>query len=193
MHCREIVHNEVFHCFLLGYTWGASHTETRSGKCDGTFWSQVANSEGPDRYYRGLYTHRKRGCPDPALAVFDAPPCNTCVVKRRVSNTPLQALAQLNGQCVIEASAALAQRILGEGPNDDEGRMVFAFQLCATRPPDQVELDTLLLFYHKQLQRLQLCALDTVALTGDETTEDNNRIGSPCRLVDCSPCLVQPR
>ena len=131
-------------------------------------------SEGPDRYRRGLYTHRKRGCPDPALAVFDAPPRNTCVVKRRRSNTPLQALTQLNDQRVMEASAALAQRILGEGSDDDASRMAFAFQLCATRPPDSVELDALLSFYHKQRARLQSGELDVAAITGNATTEDNN-------------------
>lgn len=131
-------------------------------------------SEGPDRYRRGLYTHRKRGCPDPALAVFDAPPRNMCVVKRRRSNTPLQALARLNDQRVMEACVALAGRVLADGPDDDEHRMAYAFQLCATRPPDEVELDELLSYYRKQRQRLQLGELDAAMMIAGEPAKDES-------------------
>ena len=74
-------------------------------------WPTVS---GSDRFRRALYTHRKRAAPYAAFAAFDAPPHSTCVMRRVRSNTPLQALAQLNDEMLIEASQALAKRIVDE-------------------------------------------------------------------------------
>lgn len=100
-------------------------------------------STGRDRYRRGMYTFFKRTSPHPNLLTFDCPDANTTNVHRRLSNTPLAALATLNNLVFVEASQALAQRVLRIPETDTLGRMSQAVRLCITRPPSRDELDEL--------------------------------------------------
>ncbi len=97
-------------------------------------------SPGPDRFRRGLYTYLWRATPHPALAVFDAPDATRACTRRIRSNTPLQALTLLNDPAYFEFAGALADRVLREGPGDDEGRLTFGFRLGLARAPGGVEL-----------------------------------------------------
>jgi hypothetical protein len=123
------------------------------------------NAPPPDRFRRALYTHRKRAAPYAAFAAFDAPPHNTCVMRRVRSNTPLQALALLNDEMLIEASQALARRIASEEPGDDRARLDHAFELCLTRHPRDEERRLLLSYFHHQQGRYRLdrAAATTIA------------------------------
>ena len=112
-------------------------------------------SPAPDCYRRALYTHRKRATPYAAYTAFDAPPHHTCTMRRATSNTPLQALAQLNDELLIEASQALAARILREAPGDEAARLEMAFRLCLARLPCEEERLTLLPYLRAQRERLQ--------------------------------------
>jgi mono/diheme cytochrome c family protein len=94
------------------------------------------NSEGEDRYRRGMYTYFKRTAPYPGLTTFDCPDSNTTCVQRRQSNTPLQALTALNNEVFSEAARALAKRAIGK----DLG---FAFRLCVSRAPTATERERL--------------------------------------------------
>jgi hypothetical protein len=110
-------------------------------------------SPGEDRYRRGVYTVWKRTSPYPSFITFDAPNRNTCTVQRPRSNTPLQALTLLNDPVYVEASVALAKRVLKEKPNasiDDKIR--HAFELCLARVPKDGEMKTLKNLYEVQLQ-----------------------------------------
>ena len=53
-------------------------------------------STGRDLYRRGMYVFYKRTLPHPNLDTFDCPDSITAVMRREISNTPLQALAALN-------------------------------------------------------------------------------------------------
>ncbi|MGE3780635.1 MAG: DUF1549 and DUF1553 domain-containing protein, partial [Pirellulaceae bacterium] len=111
------------------------------------------NSEGEDRYRRGMYTFFKRTIPHPNLMTFDSPDANVACVARTVSNTPLQSLTLLNNEAHVEAAQALARRLLaavpaksvgGEtGPDQDRLRMTTAVRLCVARPPTEGEVQTL--------------------------------------------------
>ena len=90
-----------------------------------------------DLYRRSLYTFWKRTVPPPNMLVFDAPNRETCTVKRGISNTPLQALTLLNDPQYVEAARALAERILIEGPANDDERLARAFQLVLSRDADR--------------------------------------------------------
>ncbi|WP_145197262.1 DUF1553 domain-containing protein [Planctomycetes bacterium Poly30] len=106
-------------------------------------------SEGEDRYRRGLYVFLRRTVPYPMLATFDAPSRESCTVQRIPTNTPLQAFVTLNDPVFVEASQALARRSLeatGSGgddasvkPSDVIERMLW---FCLSRPPaaDQVAI-----------------------------------------------------
>ncbi len=88
-------------------------------------------------YRRSLYTYWKRTAPPPSMLTFDAPTREVCTVTREVTNTPLQALVLLNDPQFVEASRALAGRILREAEDDIESRILFAFEEVTSRTPDR--------------------------------------------------------
>jgi len=96
-------------------------------------------SEGENRYRRGLYTFFKRTAPHPNLITFDCPDSNTTNVRRRTSNTPLQALTMLNNEVYVEASRAFARRLLEMEAASDDQRMQQALRLCIGREPAEAE------------------------------------------------------
>ncbi|RUL83381.1 PSD1 and planctomycete cytochrome C domain-containing protein [Tautonia sociabilis] len=93
-------------------------------------------SQGADRYRRGMYTFFRRTSPYPMLTTFDAPDANVCAVKRSASNTPLQALTLLNDEVFVECSRALGLRALAEDPSLPADR---AFRLALGRLPTPEE------------------------------------------------------
>ena len=93
-------------------------------------------SKGDDLYRRSLYTFWKRTVPHPAMTVFDAPDREFCVVRRSVTNTPLQALTLLNDPIFVEAARNLAERSIREGGPSPAARLAFAFRLATGRVPD---------------------------------------------------------
>jgi hypothetical protein len=99
---------------------------------------------GEALYRRSMYTFWKRTCPPPALQTFDAPEREFCMVRRSVTNTPLQALVLMNDPTYVEASRKLAERILTEAPASPYDRVKYAFRLALARPPTAAEIKVLL-------------------------------------------------
>ena len=104
---------------------------------------------GAALYRRSLYTFWKRQSPPPSMLAFDAPTRETCTVRRPRTNTPLQALAMLNDITYVEASRALAQRMMNQATSP-EARIHFGFRLATTRPPLPEEVEILLDVFHQQ-------------------------------------------
>lgn len=101
-------------------------------------------SPGEDRYRRGLYTKWRRTTPYPSMMAFDAPSREVCTIRRIATNTPLQALVTLNDPVYVEAAQALARRVVAEGGDANEARIVYAFRLCLSRQPTDAEKTRLL-------------------------------------------------
>ena len=112
-------------------------------------------TQGPDRYRRGLYIQYQRMSPYPFMTNFDMPPGYSPTCQRGQSNTPLQALNLLNDPVFYEAARALAVRILTEPSVDFEERLDYAFRLCLARDPDQEERQWLRQAFHRQQEILQ--------------------------------------
>ncbi|MFN7921080.1 MAG: PSD1 and planctomycete cytochrome C domain-containing protein [Bryobacteraceae bacterium] len=106
-------------------------------------------SEGPDRYRRGMYTFFQRSAPHPSLVVFDAPDSTATCTRRNRSNTPLQALTQLNDEGSVEWANALAKRVESES-QDDNQRLRSAYLYALSREPQAAEQDRLLRFLKAQ-------------------------------------------
>jgi len=100
------------------------------------------DSQGEDRYRRGMYTFFKRTAPHPNLILFDCPDANLACLERRTSNTPLQALAALNNETFAESARALARRLIPVSADDDT-RLTTGFRLCVARAPQPEELAVL--------------------------------------------------
>jgi hypothetical protein len=110
-------------------------------------------SKGPDRYRRALYTFRFRSLPYPALQAFDAPNGDFACVRRSRSNTPLQALTELNEPVFVECAQALGLRTLRDGGRTDAERLTYAVRRCLARRPTADESGELLGLLEKQRQR----------------------------------------
>ncbi|QDV09734.1 Planctomycete cytochrome C [Planctomycetes bacterium Poly30] len=96
-------------------------------------WKELAGGAGQGAYVpsvgnglfrRSLYTYRKRTVPHPTLTTFDAPGFELCSVQRARTNTPLQALATLNGTTYIEAARHLGQRMMDAATGPSRGLQV---------------------------------------------------------------------
>lgn len=107
-------------------------------------------TQGPERYRRGLYVFLQRSIPYPQLMTFDAPNSLITCSRRERSTTPLQALTLLNDPVFVEAAQALAARLLRESPGSDDARIDYAFEICFGRLPMPDERSSLLLYLQHQ-------------------------------------------
>ncbi len=99
-------------------------------------------SKGEDRFRRGMYTFFKRTSPHPNLLTFDCPDSNTSNLTRNISNTPLMALTTLNNITFVEASQALAKRLVSRAANNDVDRLQHGFNLTVARDPAPHEVES---------------------------------------------------
>jgi len=100
-------------------------------------------SAGDHQYRRGLYTWWQRSYVHPSMLAFDAPTREECAAERSRSNIPQQALVLLNDPTYVEASRALATRILREAPDSDAARLEWAWRQVVSRAPTDGERTTL--------------------------------------------------
>ncbi|MDH3585139.1 MAG: DUF1553 domain-containing protein, partial [Phycisphaerae bacterium] len=104
-------------------------------------------------YRRSIYTYWKRTVPPPAMAIFDAPEREFCVVRRSRTNTPLQAFVLLNGPQFIEAARVLGRRMASQGGASAEQRLGYGFRLVTSRLPDEREMAVLTSAYVEHLEK----------------------------------------
>lgn len=109
-------------------------------------------SEGVQKYRRGLYVHFQRTTPYPMLMNFDAPDSNVACSRRRRSNSPLQALNLLNDPVFVESAQGFASRLLAEFQEGE--RLEQAFLLALGRLPSDAEKQRLKRFLDDQATML---------------------------------------
>ena len=73
---------------------------------------QYQRDTGADLYRKSMYTYWKRAVNPPRQIIFDAGGRETCNVRLRATNTPLQALVLMNDETFLEAARKLAERML---------------------------------------------------------------------------------
>ncbi len=110
---------------------------------------------GEDLYRRSMYTFIRRTSPPPYMTTFDVAPRSVCVVKREVTNTPLQALNLMNDPQFVEAAKVLAERVLRENSKKPEEQITQAFRLVTSRWPNDEELEVLKEVYHREEERYE--------------------------------------
>jgi mono/diheme cytochrome c family protein len=107
---------------------------------------------GEKLYRRSLYTYWKRTMPPPNMTAFDAPTREVCTAVRSTTTTPMQALVMLNDVQFVEAARAFAERIFRSADKDRE-RIVWAFEECLSRPPQDEELALVEQTYRREQAR----------------------------------------
>jgi hypothetical protein len=108
-------------------------------------------SKGEDLWRRSVYSYWKRTVPPPSLTIFDAPTRESCVVRRQMSSTPLQALALLNDEMYIETSRKFAERMLSEGGSSPAKRLAWALRAATSRPSTNAEVRILEQGFNRRL------------------------------------------
>lgn len=120
-------------------------------------------SSGAALYRRSLYTFWKRTSPPPFMALFDAPDRMACSVRRNPTNTPLQALATLNDEQVLECAKIFAAHTLQAGGTTPE-RLTAMFRRATGRMPSESDLRTLGAGLDSLLARYQAAPNDAADL-----------------------------
>jgi hypothetical protein len=135
------------------------------------YWDQLnfptrtyVADKGPNQYRRGLYTWWQRSFLQPSLAAFDAPAREEAVCERNRSNIPQQALVLLNDPTYVEASRALAVRIMREGGANIGDQINFAYGLALSRKPRPEEISVLTDLYQKHLKEYGTDSADAAKL-----------------------------
>jgi len=134
------------------------------------FTAQVyRQGSGQDLYRRSLYTFWKRAVPPPAMAVFDAPNRETCVIQRPRTTSPLQGLVLMNDPTYVEAARCLADRLLTEIEGDDRRKLALAMQTIMVRQitGEEQRVLSMLLDQQRQLFREDPDAASALVLVGE--------------------------
>ena len=144
-------------------------------------------SEGADRYRRGLYTYWKRAVPYPTFMTFDAPnPERTCARRIR-SNTPLQALTLLNDEVYMEAAGSLAKDLLGDEALSDEEGIQQAWMRLVGRPASSAAVQRIADYLQHEMAQLKQHPEAVKQLTqANEVTDDTARLAAwilTCRAL----------
>ena len=112
-------------------------------------WEQVSYTSSDTLYYtqehgdalyrRSMYTYWKRMAIMPDMDAFDAPMRDVVCTRRQRTDTPLQALVTMNDVLWVEASRALAQRVIQEGGRQPEQRIKLLGDILLSHdPPPQM-------------------------------------------------------
>ncbi len=104
-------------------------------------------------YRRSLYVIVKRSVPNPTLASFDATDRSYCVVRRQLTNTPLQALVTLNDPTFTEASKKMGEE-MARMP-DRKLAIAWAYRQSTGRPPSSAELDLFEKQFESEYRKMQ--------------------------------------
>jgi Protein of unknown function (DUF1553)/Protein of unknown function (DUF1549)/Concanavalin A-like lectin/glucanases superfamily/Planctomycete cytochrome C len=146
----------------------------------GSFSAQkYVQDHGEALYRRSMYTFWKRTCPPPALQTFDAPEREFCMVRRSVTNTPLQALVLMNDPTYVEASRKFAERILTEVAAVPKDRIRYAYRLALGRLPTDEELRVLMSLYNEQLAAFRKDAAGATKLLSVGESPRNEKLNLP--------------
>jgi len=97
--------------------------------------------QGDSLYRRSLYIFWRR-IVGPTM-LFDGGKRQTCEVKPTRTNTPLHALTTLNETTFVEASRAMAERVMKSESDSPQKRLTLAFRVATAREPHPEELSIL--------------------------------------------------
>ncbi|MFM1903357.1 MAG: hypothetical protein RLZZ440_1257, partial [Planctomycetota bacterium] len=131
-------------------------------------------STGDDRHRRSIYTFIKRTAPFAMTVTFDGPSGETCVARRDVSNSSLQALTLLNDPMFFEVAKALAVAVMAAGPDDDARLDDLAARLLSRRFT-AAEREILTNYLFEQRKRLAAGDLDAETILGEASPDAPER------------------
>jgi hypothetical protein len=105
-----------------------------------------------EQHRRSLYTFVKRSAPHPGMQIFDFADRTVSTSRRRISNTPLQALDLMNDPQYVEAYRQLAAHAYSKSQDPDD-RLTTIFRLARRQSPDAGQLQILRDYLATQQER----------------------------------------
>jgi hypothetical protein len=108
------------------------------------------------------------------VTTFDGPSGDSCLARRDVSNSALQALTLMNDPMFVEVARALGAAALA-GQGDDAARLDDLGRRVLSRPFAAEERETLLGFLRVQRERLAAGDLDAAKLGGEGAADPVDR------------------
>jgi hypothetical protein len=122
-----------------------------------THFSRLLEDYQPDSgdklYRRSLYTFIRRTAPPATMTTFDASDRSMCVVRRQVTDTPLQSLLLLNETQMIECARLIAERAIREGGQNTPEQLDYAFRLLTSRHLTGDELNVLQGLFNEEYEK----------------------------------------
>jgi hypothetical protein len=97
--------------------------------------TKYKQDHGEALYRRSLYTYWKRMAMPPDMDAFDAPTRDTACTRRQRTDTPLQALVTMNDPQWVEASRALAERLIKQAGKQPAQRIQYLSELVLSHDP----------------------------------------------------------
>ncbi len=113
----------------------------------------IVAAKGADACRRSIYLLNKRTESVTFLNVFDSPVMELNCPERTRSTVPLQALALMNNELVVEQARALAERVAREAGASESAQIELAFRLALARRPDAEERAAISAFLARQAGR----------------------------------------
>jgi hypothetical protein len=96
---------------------------------------------GGDEFRRSVYVQVRRSLPLSMLETFDAPALNpNCEIRNRSTVAP-QSLLLMNSAFVLAQSQALAERVIGQHPDDPGEQVRVAWRLALAQEPSDADVE----------------------------------------------------
>jgi len=151
-----------------------------------------AVSQGEDRHRRSIYTFQKRTAPFAMTTTFDGPTGESCLARREVSNSPLQALTLLNDPMFVEIAQALGRLAAVEAEGEQAGLEMLARRLLS-RSLTAEEADVIGNYLRQQRARLAASELDAAALMGHSADADADTAVQTDEVVEQAAWMLVAR
>jgi mono/diheme cytochrome c family protein len=139
-------------------------------------FEKIAGAYTPNR--RSIYLFARRNYPVTFLEVFDYPIMAVNCTRRTLSATPLQALAMMNSQFIMDEADIFATRVTkaaGDGASW-ERKIDTAFRIALSRPPTGTELTLSQNHLDKIASRFR-----SIGVSAQQA--DNNALSSLCQML----------
>ena len=124
---------------------------------DGTSYqlTKYKQDTADNLYRRSMYTIVRRFAPHPFMTNFDASSREICLIKRDVTNSPMQALTLLNDPQILEASRILSERVQQETDSSLRDELVLAYRLSTGTTPSEEKIRLLTAHFKASLGRFE--------------------------------------
>ncbi|MDE0934697.1 MAG: PSD1 and planctomycete cytochrome C domain-containing protein [Mariniblastus sp.] len=159
-------------------------------------WRAISNNTykqgtGDDLYRRSVYTFWRRTIPPPMMVNFNSADREVCIVRKDRTNTPLQALTQMNNIAFVEAARFLAERMI-EHSVDPRIAIEFGFISLVSRKPRKAELILLLDAYSEfeKHYRAQPKAAKALLSVGQKKRNENLELTEHAALTMVASLLM---